>query len=133
MQRLTHRRNNGIKTGYWSPNKKEELVARLAQYEDTGLDPEEIIQNRVAPKNIPDLLTIGDWTICDCHHQIRYLIRDLEEELDPEYPGYQKIYSDLQDIYLIAGKALDKGQDMEDRLNEYYEGICSLGFERKKE
>lgn len=36
MDRLTHERNNGIKTGYWSPNKKEELVQRLAEYEDEG-------------------------------------------------------------------------------------------------
>lgn len=36
MERLTHKRNNGIKEGYWSPNKKDELVARLAQYENTG-------------------------------------------------------------------------------------------------
>lgn len=42
MIRLTHERNNGIKSGYWSPNKKDELVARLAEYENTGLDPEEI-------------------------------------------------------------------------------------------
>ncbi len=42
MGRLTHERNNGIKTGYWSPAKKEELVQRLAAYEDTGLDPEQI-------------------------------------------------------------------------------------------
>lgn len=42
MERLTHERNNGIKTGYWSPEKKEELVQHLAAYEDTGLDPEQI-------------------------------------------------------------------------------------------
>lgn len=42
MKRLTHARSNGIKTGYWSPNKKEELVCRLAEYEDTGLTPQEI-------------------------------------------------------------------------------------------
>ena len=35
MNRLTHERSNGIKTGYWSPSKKEELVQRLAAYEDT--------------------------------------------------------------------------------------------------
>ena len=40
--RLTHKRANGIKDGYWSPNKKEELVQRLAAYEDTGLEPREI-------------------------------------------------------------------------------------------
>lgn len=42
MNRLTSKRVNGIKTGYWSPSKKEELVQRLAVYEDTGLEPEEI-------------------------------------------------------------------------------------------
>ena len=42
MSRLTHERNNGIKTGYWSPAKKEELVQRLAKYENIGLEPEEI-------------------------------------------------------------------------------------------
>lgn len=44
MERLTHERNNGIKTGYWSPNKKEELVSVLAKYENTGLTPEQICE-----------------------------------------------------------------------------------------
>lgn len=38
MKRLTQKRANGIKTGYWSASKKDDLVARLAEYEDTGLD-----------------------------------------------------------------------------------------------
>lgn len=42
MERLTHPRSSGIKTGYWSPNKKDELIARLAEYEDTGVTPQEI-------------------------------------------------------------------------------------------
>lgn len=42
MGRLTHARSNGIKEGYWSPNKKEELVMRLAEYENIGLSPEEV-------------------------------------------------------------------------------------------
>ena len=42
MERLTHPRSSGIKTGYWSPETKETLVQHLAQYEDTGLTPEEI-------------------------------------------------------------------------------------------
>ena len=41
MDRLTFERCNGIKTGYWSPAKKEDLVQRLGAYEDTGLDPED--------------------------------------------------------------------------------------------
>ena len=42
MERLTSKRVNGIKTGYWSSAKKDELIARLAEYEDTGNTPEEI-------------------------------------------------------------------------------------------
>lgn len=42
MKRLTHERANGIKTGYWSAEKKETLIARLAEYENTGKTPEEI-------------------------------------------------------------------------------------------
>lgn len=42
MKRLTSKRCNGIKDGYWSSAKKEELVQRLAEYEDTGLEPVEI-------------------------------------------------------------------------------------------
>lgn len=37
MDRLTHKRMNGIKTGYWSPAKKQELVDRLAEWESFGL------------------------------------------------------------------------------------------------
>lgn len=42
VERLTHKRANGIKEGHWSPNKKQELVDALAAYEDTGLTPEQI-------------------------------------------------------------------------------------------
>lgn len=44
MNRLTHPRSSGIKTGYWSPNKKDELIERLAEYEDTGVTPQEIYE-----------------------------------------------------------------------------------------
>ena len=42
MKRLTHERANGIKSGYWSPEKKQDLIDRLAEYEDTGLTPDQI-------------------------------------------------------------------------------------------
>lgn len=42
MERLTALRCSGIKSGYWSTAKKDELVQRLGQYEDTGLTLEEI-------------------------------------------------------------------------------------------
>ncbi len=36
MNRLTHKRVNGIKSGYWSPAKKDELTARLGPIEELG-------------------------------------------------------------------------------------------------
>ena len=42
MERLTHKRANGIKTGYWSPATKEVIVQKLAAYENTGYEPDEI-------------------------------------------------------------------------------------------
>lgn len=48
MDRLTHERCNGIKTGYWSAAKKEELIQRLAAYENTGLEPKQI-ETMMAP------------------------------------------------------------------------------------
>lgn len=42
MERLTAQRCSGIKSGYWSTAKKDDLVQRLGQYEDAGLTPEEI-------------------------------------------------------------------------------------------
>lgn len=44
MNRLTHERCSGIKSGYWSPQRKEILIDRLGQYEDTGLTPVEILE-----------------------------------------------------------------------------------------
>ena len=44
MERLTHERVNGIKTGYWSAATKEALVQKLAAYENTGYEPDEIAQ-----------------------------------------------------------------------------------------
>lgn len=42
MDKLTSKRVNGIRQGYWSPAKKEDLCQRLGAYEETWLAPEEI-------------------------------------------------------------------------------------------
>ena len=54
MIRLTHARANGIKSGYWSPSKKEELVQRLAAYEDTGLEPE-VLKRIQTPMTVKEI------------------------------------------------------------------------------
>ena len=42
MGRLTHERVSGIRLGYWSPAKKEDLVQRLGAYEDLCIDPYQV-------------------------------------------------------------------------------------------
>lgn len=60
ISRLTHPRSNGIKTGYWSPNRKDELVERLAEYENTDLMPQDVIELKTI------LRAIGrEWTPAD--------------------------------------------------------------------
>ena len=65
MDRLTHPRSNGIKAGYWSPEKKDELIQRLAAYEDSGLMPEDVKtlvqRNRPVTLSLPD----GRWFVKD--------------------------------------------------------------------
>lgn len=41
-KRLTRARCNGIKIGYWSMARKDELVQRLGKYEDVCEDPDEL-------------------------------------------------------------------------------------------
>ena len=54
MGRMTHARVNGIKEGYWSPEKKDDLVDRLAEYENLGYSPEDlrIILDAIVPETI---------------------------------------------------------------------------------
>ena len=41
-ERLTHLRMSGTASGYWTAASKTELIARLAEYENTGLMPDEV-------------------------------------------------------------------------------------------
>lgn len=68
MERLTHKRVSGIRAGYWSPNKKQELVDRLAGYEDTGLDPEQIeeLKERDTAKMCKQSIFDHDSITCVC-------------------------------------------------------------------
>lgn len=70
-------------------------------------------------------------TLCDVHEEIIAQCFLLQEELDPAHCCYQTLYNGLECISKLAGRAMDMGQSMEDRMSEYYNAICSLGFERK--
>lgn len=72
MERLTHKRANGIKEGHWSPNKKQELVDALAAYEDTGLTPEQIrvLKERDMAKRCRQSIFDYDSITCVCGSDI---------------------------------------------------------------
>lgn len=58
--RLTHKRANGIRQGYWTSANKNELLQRLAEYEDTGLEPDEI-REMVSKVIAMGQLVLQDW------------------------------------------------------------------------
>ena len=41
-ERLTHQRASGMGSGWWTAASKTELLNRLAEYENTGLMPDEV-------------------------------------------------------------------------------------------
>lgn len=74
MERLTHKRENGIKRGYWSPNKKQELVDRLAMYEDQEEKGRWIpISEQLPEVNIPVLAQWGIYYSGENRIEILYL------------------------------------------------------------
>ena len=107
MERLTHKRENGIKTGYWSPSKKQDLVDRLASYENTGLDSEDI---KVLVDDVIKVnqMLIQDWIPCS-------------EKL-PEETGY----------YLVQLKEKIVSEDYADRTVALYSGEdkCFMSYEK---
>ena len=98
MERLTHKRENGIKRGYWSPNKKQELVDRLAMYEDredakdTNVPGKWIPCSERLPKNEDYILvSFENFTLSDI---ARY---EENEEGGAFYPG------DEEESYMSYG------------------------------
>lgn len=95
MERLTHKRENGIKRGYWSPNKKQELVDRLAMYEDREDARDTNVPGKWIPisERLPEeeeyiLLSFANYTGLDIG---RY---EHDGENDKFYPGDdEKSYS----------------------------------------
>lgn len=95
MERLTHKRENGIKRGYWSPNKKQELVDRLAMYEDREDAKDTNVLGKWIPisERLPEeeeyiLLSFANYTGLDIG---RY---EHDGENDKFYPGDdEKSYS----------------------------------------
>ena len=85
MERLTHERANGIKSGYWSPATEEELVQRLAAYENTGYEPGEIAE---AVKNAAkEAETRTAATMAEC---IAGAFKDVKEKVERDPMAFFK-------------------------------------------
>ena len=79
IDRLTHKRVNGIKTGYWSAASKEAVVQRLAEYENTGMMPEDIMLSASAARWIP----CSERPPKDGQDILAYLINEHEARIVP--------------------------------------------------
>lgn len=78
MERLTHERKSGMKTGYWSPNKKQELVDRLAMYEDR--------------EDAKDTNVLGKWIPCSekLPEDESYILVSFENATMPDIARYEE-------------------------------------------
>lgn len=78
MERLTHERKSGMKTGYWSPNKKQELVDRLAMYEN---------REDAKDTNVP-----GKWIPCSerLPEDESYILVSFENATMPDIARYEE-------------------------------------------
>lgn len=77
----------------------------------------------------------SDELICTRHEVILHICREQLEALPPESEApleYSGVYEAFREIISETEKAAEDGQNMEDRLIEYYTAIKTLGFERRK-
>ena len=88
MDRLTHKRNNGIKSGYWSPNKKQELVDRLAMYEDREDAKDTNVSGRWIPIN-ERLPEADEYILISCSNYTGLCIGRYEKNEDGSGNFYQ--------------------------------------------
>lgn len=118
MARLTAARCNGIKDGYWSPSKKEELVQRLALYENIDPDPDqlrirlEIREGRRIPQRVPDV-----------NAGYKIIASEVYNEDGPDINGWREAH-----IYavVLGAKLMDSGA-IEYVTWECFDDDCQLG------
>jgi hypothetical protein len=69
--------------------------------------------------------------ICFKHQEVLSICSKLLD-LDFDEPFKQKLKQGLKKIIKLTEQAKDDGQNMEDRLQEYYDAIEEIGFKRTK-
>lgn len=72
-------------------------------------------------------------TICDMHQEIIQLCSEiLSLKFDHVRRTKRQVLSRVKKIAILTAKSRVAGQSMENRLNEYYDAITSVGFKREK-
>jgi hypothetical protein len=69
--------------------------------------------------------------ICSKHDEIVEICQDIYA-MDFDKPFKREMFKKLKRIEKLTGEARKDGQNMEDRLGEYYWSIVNMGFKRKK-
>lgn len=73
-----------------------------------------------------------DDPICFKHDEIMSLCRELKNLDLFKVSGRKKVIPLVNKIIKLTEQAKEDGQNMENRLHEYYDAISDLGFDRKK-
>lgn len=117
-ERLTHKRMNGIKEGYWSPRKKEEPLQRLGKYEDTGMGPEEI-SAAIGKKLDTDMLQRMNTQI--------HLLKELRKARK-WIPVEERLPEDEQELVLVCMKddSIDTAKYSPYSKRWYIGSMCSV-------
>ena len=133
MERLTHKRENGIKRGYWSPNKKQELVDRLAMYEDR--------------EDAKDTNVLGKWIPCSerlpkdnrlriLGHSSEDIEREIKKTLNASYPEMFELYDKVIEKEYVRDKDVYEQinaeyipYDQNEQLNQITEAIIDQSCE----
>jgi len=98
-KRLTSKCVNGIKEGYRTTCKKDELTQRLGEYEDTGLSPEEI-------KSLKSTENLDEAKFGEFLNEIKEALKEYEKNCinPPSYTG--KMCFIMEILTITAGNPI---------------------------
>ena len=117
MERLTHIRLDGLKTNYSSPSNKQDLIDRLAAYDDSGLMPEDV--KTLADRNKPVTVSLpsGDWWVKDNDGNVTEEYTYIKLSNVQMTDGYEKAPINLsEDINLKRVKKIGKFLEKSSKL-----------------
>ena len=68
--------------------------------------------------------------ICYVHDDVAELIQEVLKMIEDDNIDKRKIIPRLKNILILIADAKKMGEGMENRLQEYYNGVVDMGFKR---